>query len=86
VTSPAGCHHWGWFMSTSVAVLMATGLIVTRPSVAEEHSDHDSDQSFSLQQGHGVPVCEAYLELLNQTKFTETPFCGRPEEGSVKGF
>jgi hypothetical protein len=75
-----------WSISATVVVGMAMGLIVARPSVAQEHSDQDSDENFSLQKGHGVPVCEAYLELLNQTKFTETPFCGRPEEGPVKGF
>ncbi|HEV7165918.1 MAG TPA: hypothetical protein VGO35_11060 [Gammaproteobacteria bacterium] len=31
-------------------------------------------------------VCDAYLQLLKQTKFEKTPFCGRPEDGSVPGF
>ena len=66
--------------------MLVMGLIVLRPSFGAEDSSHASERNFSLQQGHGLPICEAYLELLNQTKFTVTPFCGRPEEGPVKGF
>jgi hypothetical protein len=52
----------------------------------QESSNLNADRNFSLLEGHGVPVCDAYLELLNKTKFTVTPFCGRPDEGPVKGF
>ena len=55
-------------------------------SFAQEGSNSDTDRNFSLKEGRGVPVCEAYLELLNRTKFEVTPFCGRPSEGPVKGF
>ena len=39
-----------------------------------------------LAQGSGVPVCEAYLQRLNQTVFREPPSCGRPENSQVPGF
>jgi hypothetical protein len=39
-----------------------------------------------LTQGHGVPVCEAYLQRLNQTVFHEPPSCGRPENAQIPGF
>jgi hypothetical protein len=39
------------------------------------------DKQFKIITGHGVAVCEAYLDLLNQTPLERTPFCGRPENG-----
>jgi hypothetical protein len=84
--SPTDRHRRCWFVSASIAIVSVIGLSVVRPSFADEGSDPDSDPKFSLQQGQGVPVCDAYLQLLNQTKFDVTPFCRRPDEGSVKGF
>lgn len=37
-------------------------------------------------QARDLGVCAAYRQLLNQTKFEVTPFCGRPDAGSVPGF
>ncbi len=42
--------------------------------------------SVRLVKGQGVPVCEAYVQRLNQTWFYEPPFCGRPENDQVPGF
>jgi hypothetical protein len=39
-----------------------------------------------LTRGVGIPVCEAYLQRLNQTVFHEPPYCGRPENDQVPGF
>jgi hypothetical protein len=39
-----------------------------------------------LVRGHGTPVCEAYLQRLNQTVFHEPPYCGRPENDQVPRF
>ena len=41
---------------------------------------------FTLTEGHGRPVCEAYLKRLNASSFKRPPYCGRPENGSVPGF
>jgi len=41
---------------------------------------------FQLTKGAGTPVCDAYLERLNITKYKSPPYCGRPENDSVKGF
>lgn len=80
-------HHRRWFALTSMAAaVIVIGLVPLQRSYGAKNPDPDSDQNFSMLQGHGVPVCEAYLELLNQTKFEVTPFCGRPDEGPVKGF
>ena len=40
----------------------------------------------ALREGRGVPVCEAYLQRLNQTFFYEPPFCGRPGNDQIPGF
>ena len=71
----------GW-----AAAFMAMWLVGGPSCFGQEGPNSDTDRNFSLQEGHGVPVCEAYLELLNKTKFEVTPFCGRPHEGLVKGF
>jgi len=42
--------------------------------------------AFKLLQGAGQPVCEAYLQRLNQTPFYAPPYCGRPESKTVPGF
>jgi hypothetical protein len=41
---------------------------------------------FNLTKGRQVPVCEAYLQRLNQTLFHLKPYCGRPETDRVPGF
>jgi hypothetical protein len=43
-------------------------------------------EHFSLIKGHGVSVCDAYLQLLNRAQFDVTPFCGRPDPDSGAGF
>ena len=70
----------------TVAVAIVMCLIPSLFCFAQGVSNSNAERNFSLRQGHGTPVCEAYLELLNRTKFEVTPFCGRPEEGAVKGF
>lgn len=42
--------------------------------------------AFRLTRGRGRPVCEAYLQRLNQTVFHKPPYCGRPESDTVPGF
>jgi hypothetical protein len=37
-------------------------------------------------QAQDLDVCAAYRQLLNATRFEVTPFCGRPDDGSVPGF
>jgi hypothetical protein len=41
---------------------------------------------FELTWGKETPVCEAYLQRLNQTEFYHPPYCGRPESVLVPGF
>lgn len=39
-----------------------------------------------LVKGHGVPVCEAYLQRINQIIFHEIPSCSRPDNDQIPGF
>jgi hypothetical protein len=41
---------------------------------------------FVMKKGQGVPVCEAYLQRLNQTAYEDHPYCGLPENDQVPGF
>jgi hypothetical protein len=49
---------------------------------------HARDQrfSFALKNGHGLPVCEAYLQRLNTAVYDLPPYCDRPESEVVPGF
>lgn len=50
-------------------------------SLGTQPASENGDPQFTMITGHGVPVCEEYLELLNRTPVEQTPFCGRPENG-----
>jgi hypothetical protein len=41
---------------------------------------------FKLTKGAGTPVCEAFLQRLNTTKYLRPPSCGIPENDSIPGF
>jgi len=53
---------------------------------AKGFRDHPERYKFELAQGRTVPVCEAYLQRLNQTEYWSPPYCGRPENDQVPGF
>ena len=61
------------------ATLLATG--VSQTGAAEARHYH-----FKLTRGAGIPVCDAYLQRLNQMSFVVPPHCGIPEGTSVPGF
>lgn len=48
-------------------------------------SSERSRYVFELEKGAGTPVCDAYLQRLNETRFEEAPFCDRPENDHVPG-
>jgi hypothetical protein len=64
-------------------------LLVASAAVAAPAGDSKLPQlgyEFTLQKGLGVPVCEAYVLRLRATRFARPPYCGRPENDSVRGF
>jgi hypothetical protein len=59
---------------------------VSLPKRADNTLSAPKQPVFELTKGRGTPVCEAYLQRLNQTEFTHPAFCGRPEDDRVPGF
>jgi hypothetical protein len=66
--------------------VVLTGLIAgTFVRYSPEARASESYQ-FHLTKGHGVQVCEAFLQRLNVTVYDDPPYCGRPETDAVPGF
>ena len=74
---------------------VTTGWVASRqlssgPAASNTRAAADSTSGrryhFALTAGRGTPVCEAYLQRLNQTRFENPPYCGRPESTVVPGF
>ena len=73
----------GWLPANRIAVTS----VATPAAPAEEKGSGDQRRyHFAMTKGHGTPVCEAYLQRLNQTQFNDPPYCGRPESTVVPGF
>lgn len=74
--------------------LLATGedestdssVIPPEKAISGEVGRKEDLYTFRLTKGKGTPVCEAYLQRLQQTHFDSMPLCGRPEDDSVPGF
>lgn len=65
---------------------MLTAEAATRAPASADAPAAFSYGRFWLTYGHGVKVCEAYLERLNQSSYEHHPRCDRPEDDSVPGF
>src|ERR1700730_15755098 len=74
------------FVSIAMTVAISLSLLLPAISFGEEQPAEAGDKQFTLIRGHGVPVCEAYLDLLNRTPLERTPFCGRPDNGPEPEF
>jgi hypothetical protein len=77
-----------WMITASVGwitELQASAASPVAPAMTESSTEGRRYQ-FKLTKGHGLPVCEAYRQRLNQTPFSLPPYCGRPESNSVPGF
>lgn len=97
-----GCGHWdyvqyigerriseGWVESRALSPVSPPRAIKA-PTIPPGGSGAPpvtpSLYTFQLTVGKGKPVCEAYLQRLNQTEFYSPPYCGRPESTLVPGF
>jgi hypothetical protein len=68
---------------------VASGDLVRLPAQSPKSDVREPAKSqyvAALKKGRGIPVCEAYLQRLNQTQYELPPYCGRPENDSVPGF
>jgi hypothetical protein len=70
----------GWL---SVADLGMPRTLATRPAALGNPA---TEPVFELTRGKNVPACQAYLQRLKQTQFSQPAYCGRPEDDRVPGF
>ncbi len=61
-------------------------LLSTVVSVADESSLPGDQNQFTIVEGRGLPVCDAYLDVLNRMPLEASPFCDRPETGPEPEF
>lgn len=75
----------GWISANNLARAQTSAAAPAPPLPAGGQSMTTRYRAMLLK-GQSVPVCEAYLQRLNQTDFRLPPFCGRPESTTVPGF
>jgi hypothetical protein len=69
------------------ALFTATALATSELDSPGSNTSNDrSRYVFDLEKGAGTPVCDAYLQRLNETRFESPPFCDRPENDRIPGF
>jgi hypothetical protein len=73
---------YGWVRSEQLKASVS----IPKRQESMSTSSAPMEPVFKLTKGHGTPVCEAYLQRLNQTEFTSPAYCGRPEDDRVPGF
>jgi hypothetical protein len=76
----------GWVLGDHLKAVGGTLPFDDGPASGLMHWFVPGTLPMQLIRGHDVPVCEAYLQRLNQTVFHEPPYCGRPENDRVPGF
>ena len=64
-----------------LAAIIALTAIMAPVSSPAQDQPPTTDKNFTLVHGDGAAVCDAYLQVLNQSHFDVTPFCGRPDNG-----
>lgn len=75
----------GWVANSALQRLSTTPE-PPKPPAVPDGQPFRTQPRFELKKGHGVPVCEAYLQRLNVTVYQDPPYCGRPETDTVPGF
>ncbi len=75
-----------WRLASGVMVAVIGVFALGVPAVAETAPDATPPFRFKLLRGAHFPVCRAYLERLNTSKYKDYPYCDRPEGDYVRGF
>lgn len=76
-------------MMSLLAGALFTVTALAAPEPGSPGSNTSGDRSryvFDLEKGAGTPVCDAYLQRLNETRFESAPFCDRPENDRIPEF
>jgi hypothetical protein len=76
----------GWALAAGLKVSVTSADSGDEGADGSESSANGRNYEFELVKGRGTPVCQAYLQRLNQTRFVFPPSCGRPEFDGVPGF
>jgi hypothetical protein len=78
---------WGSFCGVGLsAILVGTSYAGEHPALK---ASSDGSAHFKLTKGRDIPVCRAYLQRLENSRFNyydRRPYCDRPEDDSVPGF
>jgi hypothetical protein len=69
-----------------IASISFAQIVTKNGSNVSEASSLEKTQQFALKKGLDIPVCKAYLKLLNETDFVRPPYCDRPESDDVPEF
>jgi hypothetical protein len=80
-STPKTEHQNGVTAMRACLLALAALALLPATSFGDEPPAQDDDKQFTMMKGQGVPVCEAYLDVLNRTPLERTPFCSRPENG-----
>jgi hypothetical protein len=75
----------GWVAASELTTLSTTPDQTVRPAVANGQHFMEPPR-FKLMKGHGIPLCEAYLQRLNAIVYSDPPYCDRPENDAIPGF
>ncbi len=80
-------------ISAMLLFSLAYAIAIAAEGSPSPGNDHERDERgnahqvrFSLRKGRGTPVCEAYLQRLNESTYTKLPYCGLPDDTRVPSF
>lgn len=73
-------------LAYEVRLSMLAAVSIDGSAKAHRNLGNGQRYHFRFTKGFVTPVCVAYLERLNTTKYDAPPFCDRPENDAVKGF
>lgn len=84
------CGRWSYIDYVGTTRITKGWVSGSRLSLLRKVGNGTGTPLFKMNKGHGVPVCEAYLQRLNVTDYRvvvpRPPYCGIPENDEVPGF
>lgn len=86
------CGKWAYIQYVGLRYITKGWVDSSRLKFLRKVGAGTAQPLFTLIKGHGNPVCEAYLQRLNVTDYTQNfptvpaPYCGIPENAQIPGF